>query len=172
MENPAVWAGIFLATAVGFAVAEIVLPSSFYLLPFAIGALVASVASLFHAPPAVSFPTFLVTSFLVFLSFRPLARRLDATVPDVAGIGANRLIGVTGSVTQAIPGQPGVAGMVRVGAEDWRADAVDDQPLPVGARVRVREIRGTRLLVEPVDLIQPPVATGFSEPSPEPFRDS
>ncbi len=172
MDNPAVWAGIFLATAVGFAIAEIVLPSSFYLLPFAIGALVASVASLFGAHPVVSFPTFLVASFLVFLSFRPLARRLDATVPDVAGIGANRLIGVIGSVTQAIPGEAGMAGMVRVGAEDWRADAVDGHPLPVGAQVRVREVQGTRLLVEPVDLYQPPAQAGFPEPSPEPSRDS
>ena len=172
MENPAVWAGIFLATAVGFAIAEIVLPSSFYLLPFAIGALVASVVSLFGAPPVISFPTFLVASFLVFLSFRPLARRLDATVPDVAGIGANRLIGTTGTVTQAIPGEHGPAGMVRVGAEEWRDDTVADQPLPVGARIRVREVRGTRLVVEPVDSFLPPVSTGFPEPSPEPSRDS
>ena len=169
MDNQAVWAGIFLAAAVGFAIAEIVLPSSFYLLPFAIGALIASVASLMGAHIAVTFPLFLGGSFLVFLSFRPLARRLDATVPDVAGIGANRLIGMTGSVTQAIPAQPGTAGMVRVGAEDWRADATDDLPLPVGARVRVRQIRGTRLVVEPIDPFLPPSAPpGFAEPTAEP----
>ena len=150
MENPAVWAGIFLATAVAFAVAELVLPSSFYLLPFAVGALIACVVSLFGAPPVVSFPTFLAASFVVFLSLRPLARRLDATIPDVIGTGANRLIGITGSVTQAIPEQPGAAGMVRVGAEDWRADAINDLALPVGALIRVREVRGTRLVVEPI----------------------
>ena len=98
---------------------------------------------------------FLVASFAVFLGFRPLARRLDAALPDVAGIGSNRLIGVTGSVISAIPATPGAAGMVRVGAEDWRADTVDEIALPVGARVRVLEVRGTRLVVEPVEPVGP-----------------
>lgn len=150
MDNPAVWAGVFLAVAVGFGIGEIVLSSQFFLLAFAIGALVAAIVSLMGVGPAFTFPLFLAASFGVFLGFRPLARRLDADTPDVAGIGANRLIGVTGSVIQEIPPHPGEAGMVRVGAEDWRADAADDLALPVGARVRVIEIRGTRLVVEPV----------------------
>ena len=52
--------------------------------------------------------------------------------------------------------------MVRVGAEDWRADAADDIALPVGARVRVLEVRGTRLVVEPVGAVGP---FQLSEPS-------
>jgi membrane protein implicated in regulation of membrane protease activity len=151
MDNPALWAGIFLAVAVGFGIGEIVLASSFFLLPFAIGALVASIVSLMGAGPVISFPLFLIVSFCVFLGFRPLAKRLDADTPDVAGIGANRLIGVTGSVTEAIPPNPGEAGMVRIGGEDWRADAADDLALPVGLRVRVLEVRGTRLVVEPLE---------------------
>jgi membrane protein implicated in regulation of membrane protease activity len=150
MNNPGVWAALFLAVAVGFGVGEIVLAGSFFLLPFAIGAVVASIVSLMNVGPTVSFPLFLAVSFVVFLGFRPLARRLDADTPDVAGIGSNRLIGVTGSVTEEIPPAPGAAGMVRVGAEDWRADAADDLFVPVGARVRVLEVRGTRLVVEPI----------------------
>ncbi len=162
MENPGVWAAIYLAVAVGFGIGEMVLASSLYLLPFAVGSLVASIVSLMGAGPEISFPIFLVSSFGVFLGFRPLARRLDAALPDVAGIGSNRLIGVTGSVIAAIPATPGSAGMVRVGAEDWRADAADDIALPVGARVRVLEVRGTRLVVEPVGAVGP---FQLSEPS-------
>ncbi len=79
MENPGVWAAIYLAVAVGFGIGELVLPSSLYLLPFAVGALASSIVSLMGAGPEVSFPLFLVASFAVFLGFRPLARRLDAS---------------------------------------------------------------------------------------------
>lgn len=152
MDNPAVWAGIYLAVAAGFGIGEITMPGTFFLLPFAIGALVSAIISLVGAPLIVSFPVFLVASFVVFLGFRPLARRLDADTPDVAGIGANRLVGERGSVIEAVPPTPGDAGMVRVGAEEWKADAVEDIGLPVGSTIRVLEVRGTRLLVEPTDV--------------------
>lgn len=151
MDNPAIWAAVFLAVAVSFGIGEIMFAGSFFLLPFAVGALVASIVSLMGAGPVVSFPLFLIVSFAVFLGFRPLARRLDADTPDVAGIGANRLIGAVGSVIQSIPPTPGDAGSVKVGGEEWRADAADDRALPIGARVRVIDVRGTRLVVEPVD---------------------
>ena len=44
-----------------------------------------------------------------------------------------------------------VVGMVRIGAEEWRAVAADDEPIPAGTHVTVREIKGTRAVVEPVD---------------------
>lgn len=152
MDNPAVWAGIFLAVSAAFGIGEITMAGTFFLLPFAIGALVAAIVSLLSAPLIVSFPLFLIVSFVVFLGFRPLAKRLDADTPDVAGIGANRLVGVTGSVIEAIPPAPGAAGMVRVGAEEWKADTAEDVSLPVGVKVRVLEVRGTRLVVEPADV--------------------
>ena len=149
MDNPAVWAAVYLAAAAAFGVGEISMAGSFFLLPFAIGALTASIVSLLGAPLVVSFPLFLIVSFVVFLGFRPLARRLDAATPDVAGIGANRLVGVSGTVVEAIPATPGEAGMVRVDAEEWKADTPQGITLEVGTTVRVLEVRGTRLVVEP-----------------------
>jgi membrane protein implicated in regulation of membrane protease activity len=154
MDNPAVWAGIYLAVAAIFGLGEISMAGSFFLLPFAIGALVASIVSLLGAPLLLSFPVFLVVSFVVFLGFRPLARRLDADTPDVAGIGANRLLGVSGSVVEAIPPTAGEAGMVRVDAEVWKADTATGAGLDVGTSVRVLEVRGTRLVVEAADVSQ------------------
>ena len=152
MDNPAIWAGIFLAISAGFGIGEITMAGSFFLLPFAIGALVAAILSLLSAPLIVTFPAFLIVSFVVFLGFRPLAKRLDADTPDVAGIGANRLVGVVGSVIEAIPSTPGDAGMVKVGAEEWKADAADEIALPVGSKIRVVEVVGTRLVVEPAEV--------------------
>ncbi|MGF1599565.1 MAG: NfeD family protein [Acidimicrobiales bacterium] len=163
MDNPAVWAGIFLAGAAAFGLGEMLMPGTFFLLPFALGALVSSILSLLGAPVAVTFPVFLVVSAAVFLGFRPLANRLDATTPDVEGIGANRLVGAPGTVVEAIPATPGDAGLVRVAGEEWRADAVADTALPIGLAVRVRAVRGTRLLVEPADVTDLPAITDRPE---------
>lgn len=151
MDNPAVWAAIYVAVAAAFGLGELSMAGSFFLLPFAIGAVVAAIVSLLGAPLLVSFPIFLAASFAVFLGFRPLARRLDIGLPDVAGIGANRLVGVTGTVVEPIPEARGEAGMVRVDAEEWKADTPSGQGIDAGATVRVIEVRGTRLLVELVD---------------------
>lgn len=151
MDNPVVWAGIYLAAAAFFGLGEISMAGTFFLLPFAIGALVASIVSLLGAPLLVSFPLFLVASFVVFLGFRPLARRLDADTPEVAGIGANRLVGVQGTVVEAIPAVKGEAGMVKIDAEEWKADTLQGSGLEIGTSIRVLEVRGTRLLVEPTE---------------------
>ena len=63
--------------------------------------------------------------------------------------GKEELIGEEGQVTEPV-GQAGVAGMVFVHGELWRAAAVDGGPIPKGARVRVRKVVGLTLEVEPV----------------------
>lgn len=157
MDNPAVWVVIWLTITAGFGIGELSMAGSFFLLPFAAGSLVAAIVSLIGAPLVVSFPLFLAVSFVAFLGLRPVAKRLDAATPDVAGIGSNRLVGVTGSVIEEIPSGPAATtGMVRVGSEEWRADTVNDLGLPVGAKIRVIEVRGTRLLVEPAELSERP----------------
>lgn len=156
MESPAIWAGIFLAVAAAFGIGEIAMPGSFFLLPFAIGGLTAAIISLLGAPLLVSFPIFIAMSFAVFLGLRPLARKMEADTPDVAGIGANRLVGTTGLVTTAIAATPGEAGMVKVAGEEWRADAVDELSIPDGSKIRVVAIRGTRVVVEPVGATELP----------------
>ena len=98
MDNPTMWAVIWLAAMAGFGVGELLLAGSFFLLPFAVGSLAAAIVSLVGAPLVVSFPVFLVCSFATYLGMRPLARRMEASTPEVAGIGANRLLGVAGTV--------------------------------------------------------------------------
>ena len=97
------------------------------------------------APQLVAFA---VVSIIVFAAFRPLAHRLDQSADD-HGVGAKRLVGAGATVLEEIPA--GNVGMVRIGAEEWRAVAADDEPIPAGTHVTVREIKGTRAVVEPVD---------------------
>ena len=87
---------------------------------------------------------FLVLSVAAFASLRPIARRLDAQgVTD--GIGAKRLVGQTGIVTEPITLDG--AGEVRIEREEWRASSEDGSAIPVGAKVRVIDMRGTRVVV-------------------------
>ena len=154
MDSSALWTAVFFALAAGFGIGEIAMAGTFFLLPFAIGSLVAGIVSLLGASLLISFPLFLVVSLGVFLGLRPMARRLEASLPEVAGIGANRLKGQAGRVTEPIPAGVGRAGMVEVGPETWKAETASGLPVDTGATVRVIEIRGTRLVVEPVDTIE------------------
>ncbi len=152
MEESATWAAIWLAAAAAFGIGEILIAGSFFLLPFAAGALVASVVSLLGLHILISFLVFVVVSAGSFFGMRPFARRLDANAPEVAGIGANRLLGANGVVMAPISATPGDAGLVKVGAEEWRADTREGVTISAGTKVRVIEVQGTRLLVEPADV--------------------
>lgn len=149
MDESAVWAALWLAAAAAFGIGEIMLAGTFFLLPFAAGALAASVVTLF-APVMAGWVVFLVVSMVAFIGMRPLAKRLDANAPDAAGIGANRLAGASGIVLSPISATPGDAGLVKVGTEEWRADTRPGVALPAGTKIRVVEVQGTRLLVEPI----------------------
>ncbi len=152
MEDSAVWAIIWLVAAAAFGIGEILIAGSFFLAPFAAGALAASLASMLTAPPLLSWLLFLVVSAGSFFAMRPFARRLDTMTPDVEGIGANRLKGATGVVLAPISSTPGDAGLVRVGSEEWRADTRAGVAISAGTKIEVVEVHGTRLLVEPVGI--------------------
>jgi membrane protein implicated in regulation of membrane protease activity len=74
--------------------------------------------------------------------------------PRSPGVGADRLVGLTGIVTSAIsPDDTDRRGRVTVEGEVWGALADGDDGIEVGRRVRVVEMKGTRVIVAPVDAI-------------------
>jgi len=147
MDDPNTWRWIWLGAAVLLGVGEMA-TMGLFLLPFALGALIAGVLAFVGVNFAVQLVVFALVSIVVFAAFRPLAHRLDQSSDD-HGVGAKRLVGAAAVVLEEITA--GQVGMVRVGAEEWRAVAADDEPIPAGAQVTVREIQGTRAIVEPVD---------------------
>ena len=163
MDNPENWLWIWLAAAVIFGASEMATAGSFFLLPFAIGALVSFIGAAFGVGLIVQWALFVLVSGGSFLALRPLARRLDADHP-VDGIGARRMIGETAWVIREIPAGGDTLGMIRLDREEWRAQSLDGQPIPAGAAVRVVEMRGTRLVVFPIDL---PVTDHPIDPSPD-----
>ena len=161
MNSPEVWRWIWLVATALFAIGEIMTPG-FFMLPFAIGAGTAAVLAFFGATLTVQWVVFVAVSVTCFLALRPIARRLDRE-ESADGTGSRRLIGEAATVIEAIGG-PGDVGLVRVEREEWRAESGTKSPIEVGARVRVTEVTGTRVVVFPL--------AAEDDPAPEPADDS
>ena len=162
MDSPETWRLIWLVAAALFAIGEMSNPGTFFLLPFALGAVVAALLAFAGVGTGWEWLAFVGVSGGVFAAMRPIARRLDNDEP-VEGIGARRLIGEQAVVLEEIPNNG--AGLVRVHREEWRAQAIDDGVVAVGARVRIVEMRGTQVMVHPVADADPQPPAIEAEPT-------
>ena len=144
------WRWIWLVAAVVFAIGEISSAGSFFLAPFAAGAIISTALAFLGVNVAIQWVAFVVVSGGSFAALRPLVRRLDRNEPT-EGIGAKRLIGEEALVLETIPADREL-GMIRVHREEWRAESGDGSEIPEKSRVKVVEIRGTRAIVFPLRL--------------------
>ena len=134
---------IWLIVAVAFGVGEIA-TLSFFLAPFAAGALVAAVVSGAGGGDVISWIAFLVVSLIVLAALRPVARRHMRQAPSLR-TGTAALVGHTATVIERVASD---AGCVRLEGEIWTARPYDeDQVFEPGTRVQVLEIRGATALV-------------------------
>lgn len=153
MGDPESWRWVWLLAALAFLVGEMATPGSFVLLPFAVGAVLAAALGFLDVSVAVEWAVFLAGSAGTLIALRPLSRRLDMSLAD-DGVGARRLLGQQALVISDIPGS-GDLGLVRVDREDWRAESTNGAPIPSGTPVRVADVRGTRVVVAPLDTLSP-----------------
>jgi membrane protein implicated in regulation of membrane protease activity len=70
------------------------------------------------------------------------------TQGELIHVGAARYTGAMAIVTETVDRRAG-NGFVRMGTESWRATSLTDERIPVGVEVRVIEVTGVRLVVEP-----------------------
>jgi len=123
-----------------------VMSLSFYLAPFAVGALLASVAALAGTGAVVAMLVFLVSSGLLLGFARPIARRHLRT-PAQLRTGTAALVGHSAIVTQRVDNDA-QSGAVKLDGEVWTARAYDeDEVIEAGRRVHVVEISGATALV-------------------------
>ena len=158
-DSSEVWRFIWLTAAVGFALGELALAGSFFLAPFAVGAGAAAAASFIGLPIGISWAVFLVVSFVSFAAFRPLARRLDLRSPQ-SSVGAARWANREALVIREIGSNS--RGAVMLDREEWTAESFTGDRIPVGSRVLVNRVEGTRLVVMPLDY--PELEPGLGEP--------
>jgi membrane protein implicated in regulation of membrane protease activity len=139
------WRWVWLALAAVFGIGEI-FTAGFFLLPFAVGAVVAFVLAWFEIEPTLVLVVFLVVSILALVIIKRLVRRGDE---QQFPVGANRFVGQRVLVLERVDRLTNT-GRVRLDTENWRA-TTDGDPIEEGAEARVVEMRGTRLVVAPED---------------------
>lgn len=169
VSSPDTWRWIFLVVAVAFTVGEIAVAGSFFLLPFAVGALAAAVAAFLGLSVALDWLVFVVVSASSSAILWPLRRRLDSRTPRHA-IGANRWVGREALVLRDIPGVAGETGLVRLDREEWRAESMIGVPIPAGSTVLVSRVDGTRLVVLPLEEPSSLPPADIAEPAPKEDR--
>lgn len=144
-----------MLAVVGFTAGELAIAGSFFLAPFALGALLATVAAFAGAPLTLEWLVFVGASFASFAAMRPLARRLDARTPS-STTGAHRWVNREAVVVNEIGPGAGATGVIRLDREEWRAESLTGTPIPAGSTVLVTRVDGTRLVVLPLQ--EPPPA--------------
>ncbi|MBO5167121.1 MAG: NfeD family protein [Lachnospiraceae bacterium] len=114
---------------------------------FAGGALVAILAAVLHAPPALQVALFLAVAILLLIFTRPIAVKYFNK--DRIRTNVESLIGKQAIVISEINNLEGI-GQVTVGGQEWTARSKDENAeIPVGTVVVVCAINGVKLIVEP-----------------------
>jgi inner membrane protein len=140
-----VWRWLWTIFAVVMGIGEI-FTAGFFLLPFAIGAGAAAILAWAGAAVVAQWLVFFGVSMFALAYLRRFITRQDEGVQP--RIGANRWVGMEGVVIADIDPISG-DGMVKVELQEWRALA--PQPVPVGQKIVVTDVQGTRLVVEPLE---------------------
>ena len=114
---------------------------------FALGALVALIASLLHAPLWLQIALFFVVSVATLILTRPLARKYINGRRQATN--ADRVVGMTGRITETVDNIAGT-GAVYIGGKVWTARTKDEETIPMDALVRADAIEGVKLIVSPL----------------------
>ena len=114
---------------------------------FAGGALAAFLVSLAGGSLTLQVVVFIAAAVILLIFTRPFA--VKYINQNRVKTNADSLIGETAVVTEAIDNLAG-AGQVRVNGQIWTArSSEEDRKIPEGTRVRILEISGVKLMVEP-----------------------
>ncbi len=151
-----VWPWIWLATAIVFALVELILVGgSFIILPWALSAFVAAILAFYDVPIEIQWAVFVFGGAAFFAFLYRWAQKFMREHPMDPGVGADRLVGLTGIVTAPIlPDDTDRKGRVTVAGEVW--GVVDaDQPFAVGDHIQVVAMKGTRVVITPIETAEP-----------------
>lgn len=111
---------------------------------FAVGSLVALIASLLGAQLWLQVVLCLSVAAVLLASLRPFVRKYIK--PRVVATNVDAIIGSTGYVTADID-NVAACGQVKLGAMEWTARSTSGDPIPTGTLVRVDRIEGVKAFV-------------------------
>lgn len=144
------WPWIWLGTAVLFALVElIVVGGSFIILPWSLSAFIAAILAFYDVSIEIQWAVFVFGGAAAFAVLYRWAQRFMREATMDPGVGAERLVGLTGIVTAPIhPDDTDRRGRVTVEGEIW--GVVDPvRTYQAGEKVRIVAMKGTRVVIEP-----------------------
>jgi inner membrane protein len=152
LDSSNTWQWIWLGAAALFAVSELAVPGTFFMISFAAGAAAAAIAAFLGVDVAITWLVFVGVTAVALALLLPLSRHINRTHdPAARGEGADRWAGRLAVVIEDVPAGVHATGMVRIEREEWRAESVDGTALPIGTEVTVLRVDGTRVVVRPMD---------------------
>jgi membrane protein implicated in regulation of membrane protease activity len=160
------WPWVWLGIAVFFALIELtVLAGSFVLLPFAVSALGAALLGFYDVAIEIQWLVFLGGGGLLWIGLYRYAKNFAGNNELEPGVGADRLVGLTGIVTTAIdPDDTDRRGRITAHGEVWGATSSDGRALAKGTHIRIVSVSGTKVVVESTDVAPP--TTSPTDPPP------
>lgn len=111
---------------------------------FSVGALLAFVLAIASAPEWLQVTVFIVTSLVLILSVRPIAKKYLRT--NVISTNTDRLVGKVAVCTKHIPA--GERGEVKIDGKYWMAITTSEDDVEVDEKVEVLAIEGVKLVVD------------------------
>lgn len=165
-----VWPWVWLGVGVVFALVELtILAGSFVLLPFAVSALAASLLGFYDVAIEIQWLVFIGGGALLWVALYRYAKVFAGKNELAPGVGADRLVGLTGIVTTAIdPDDTQRRGRISTHGEVWGALSESGRPLPVGTHIEIVSVTGTRVIVRSTEPVESPGPSSPPTPPPPP----
>lgn len=115
---------------------------------FAIGALLAMITSLFTSNLIIQTSVFVLSSTILIFTTKPFVQKFVNNKNEIK-TNVYSTVGKTGIVTQDIDSIQSL-GQVKVEGEVWSALSFDDRNIPQGTEVEIKEIKGVKAIVAPI----------------------
>lgn len=115
---------------------------------FAIGALLAMVVSFFTNNIIMQTSVFVISSTILIFATKPFVKKF-ANNKNAIQTNVYSTVGKIGIVTKDIDSLQSL-GQVKVGGEIWSAIGLDDMNIPQGTEVEIKEIKGVKAIVAPL----------------------
>ncbi len=115
---------------------------------FAIGALFAMIVSFFTNNLIIQTTVFVISSAILIFATKPFVKKFMNSKTDIK-TNVYSSIGKTGIVTKDIDVLNSV-GQIKVDGELWTATSIDDKNIPKGTEVEIKEIKGVKAIVAPI----------------------
>jgi membrane protein implicated in regulation of membrane protease activity len=148
-----VWPWVWLGVAVVFALVELTLVAgTFIILPWAVSAFITAILAFYDVSIEIQWAVFVFGGAGLFTFMYRWAQKFMRENTMDPGVGADRLVGLTAIVTTPIePDDTSRRGRVNIDGEVWGAVADVRHVIENGAHVRVNAMKGTRVVVEPIE---------------------